>query len=158
MRLQAGRCPVCEALPRAEVRPELPLARVGWLPPVLATATPRLEERPATGTEGWGRNVTGKPVGYDRFGHAKRVDVEVARSPQWRALRKIIGLNIKSARGRRDVSASELAAALGSCRTVIFKWERGEVAPHLKCLLAISLALDCPLSELIPQDARRIYA
>lgn len=99
-----------------------------------------------------------KPVGHDRFGHATRVDVEIKRTPQWRALCKLVGINIKHARGRRDISAAELAAALGSSRTVIFRWERGENPPHLSAILAISLALDCPLSELLPMDARRIYA
>ena len=103
--------------------------------------------------------MNGRPRGSpDRYGHAQRVDVEVKKRPQWRALARLIGHGIKTARERRDVAASELAAAIGSSVTVIYRWEKGVNPPHLSSLLAISLALDCPLSALIPTDVRKAYA
>ena len=55
------------------------------------------------------------------------------------------------------MSAAELAAALHTRATVIARWEAGKQPPSVAALLAISLALDCPIGELVPVDVRNVH-
>ncbi len=89
----------------------------------------------------------------DRKGHATRADHITKRSTQWRVFAEGVGDNIRRRRRMLDISATELAAALGSSLRVIRRWERGTNPPHLATLLAIATALRCDLRDLLPATA-----
>jgi ribosome-binding protein aMBF1 (putative translation factor) len=97
--------------------------------------------------------MTGRPRNsHNRYGHARRVDVEVKRTARWRELARLIGLRIRYEREKRDIAASELAAAIGSCVRVIHRWESGTNPPHLSSLFAIATALGCDIIDLVPRS------
>ncbi len=62
-------------------------------------------------------------------------------------------LRLKEARERKNVKQSELARLIGVSQAAICKFETGEINPSLETLVKISLALECPLDELVDKEA-----
>ncbi len=84
--------------------------------------------------------------GPDRTGKAKRVDCQalafVVRS---------YGEQIRRVREDADVSAAELAAAIGVHERTVAHWETGARIPRLNHLTAIAMALRVPVDHLVPE-------
>jgi transcriptional regulator with XRE-family HTH domain len=106
---------------------------------------------------GGARERHGKAKAIQGSGSRSRVDNVAKATREWKALGHMIGANIRAARVARDIPSSELAAALHTAPAVIQRWERGSNTPSIAALLAVSLALDCPLGELVPSDVRNVH-
>ena len=87
----------------------------------------------------------GRPLGSrDRHGRATRPSAHDVAS-----LMRRIGRRVYDARCERDVSADELAAAIGGHVATILRIERGDRAARTSTLARIALALGISLSELL---------
>lgn len=82
----------------------------------------------------------------DRHGKAKRVDASTVRF-----VTRAFGECIRRAREDADVSASELAAAIGVYEDCVNRWESGRRTPRLSNLTAIAMALRVPFDHLVPE-------
>lgn len=66
--------------------------------------------------------------------------------------------NIKTARKSKGLSQEELAVKLNVVRQTISKWEQGLSVPDSDMLIALSDALDTPVSVLLGEPAARAEA
>lgn len=60
-----------------------------------------------------------------------------------------VGEAIRHCREEQDVSALELAAAIGVCDKTIHAWERGRIRPRLLHVYSIAVALGIQLNDLL---------
>lgn len=93
------------------------------------------------------KRAVGRPPGSrDRCGAARRVDAQDVR-----AMTLLFGDHLRRVREEANVSATELAAAVGYCVDTIHAYERGAIVPSLRALIAIAFALKLPLEHLVPR-------
>lgn len=100
------------------------------------------------------RRGRGRPLGSrDRNGRARPIDHRAREMSAWRHLCLAFGARLRFLREERNIAATELAAAIGSCKQTIWQWERGECMPSMPVLLMTAAALDCSLVDLMPDEA-----
>ncbi len=93
------------------------------------------------------RRPVGRPAGsVDRHGKCCRVVSEV-EAERW--VRATVGAAIGRAMQQADVSASELAAAIGVDACTILRWVRGAGGAATRRLYQISQALGVPIDHLL---------
>jgi ribosome-binding protein aMBF1 (putative translation factor) len=96
------------------------------------------------------RRRTGRPRGsVDRSGRARRVDAAALR-----AVMVAFAAQLRRVREAENVSAAELAAAMGINPGTVHRLENGQQYPTLERLASIALALGVPLEHLIPEAER----
>lgn len=96
----------------------------------------------------------GRPLGSrNRKAMARPVDHRAREMSAWRHLCIAFGARVKFLREEQGISAQNLAAALGSSKAMVWKWERGETIPSVPVLLMAAAALDCSLVDLMPNEA-----
>jgi Zn-dependent peptidase ImmA (M78 family)/DNA-binding XRE family transcriptional regulator len=66
-----------------------------------------------------------------------------------------IGMRLRAARQRADVSQAELAAHLDVTQTAVSYWEAGRRLPGIDDLMKIADFLDTPLGGLLPDESER---
>jgi len=89
----------------------------------------------------------GRPRGaIDRYGIARKVQPHIVG-----VVVNAFAEQLKYVREHHDVSASELAAAVGIDVRTIHSYESGRVIPPLAKIVAISLALGVPIEHLVPE-------
>ena len=66
-------------------------------------------------------------------------------------LAKLFGLNLKMARLKRNIKQEDLCAMANLDRSYLSRVERGKNKLTLDKVYALAAALDCPLSELLPE-------
>lgn len=93
------------------------------------------------------RRRPGNPGSPWRFGHALRVRVRVLEH-RARAARRL-GAAITAARERANVSADELAAAVGVDLATMLRWERGACCVPLHQVWRVALALGIAPTSLL---------
>lgn len=85
-------------------------------------------------------------------------DSPVLRGPSERMVHTMaidyasIGLRIKHARNKKNMTQEQLADAIGASRIQIAFLETGERGVSLELLIAISNTLDAPISELLADN------
>lgn len=99
------------------------------------------------------RRKIGRPRGVkDLRGRANRVDYNTRSGPIWLTFAARIGERLRALRTERQIASSELAAAVGVSTPTIHRLERGHV-PGWPLMIALAIALDVPLVELLPAEA-----
>ena len=111
-------------------------------------------QRPSRGGLSWRHGKAKKIQGASP---KARVDHVARGTSAWKTLCHLVGRNIRTIRIARDVSCDELAAALHCTSKAITRWELGTQCPSMPALLAVSLALDCALNDLMPADVRNVH-
>lgn len=100
------------------------------------------------------RRPVGRPLGSkDRRGRAQRVNWRVLGSSMWRALCTAAGHRLRAMREERNISAAELAAAIGAAAVTVLAWERGRSMPSLPTMVMLAAALRCSIVDLLPDEA-----
>jgi len=66
-------------------------------------------------------------------------------------LAKLFGRNIKTARVRRDINQERLCELANIDRSYLSRVENGNCKVALEKVYEISAALECPLSEILPE-------
>lgn len=93
------------------------------------------------------RRGSGRPLGSrDRRGKARRTHRTVVE-----AVTKAFAAQIRHVRESANISASELAAAIGLHPRTLFGYESGRAKLPLYRLVAIALALGVPFEHLVPE-------
>ena len=101
-----------------------------------------------------GSRRRGRPIGSkDLRGLAQRVDHRVIGSEMWRRFCVSCGLRLRLLRRERQISAAELAAAIGAHVMTVLAWERGRSVAGIPTLVLIAAALQCSVVELLPDEA-----
>lgn len=92
--------------------------------------------------------VAGRPRGRaDYYGRALK---PCQSKPYAKSLAAAaFGARLREVRTDHDVSAAELAAALGISAQTVFAWERGRSCVPLGELFRVALALGCTLDTLL---------
>lgn len=89
----------------------------------------------------------GRPRGSrDRRGRAFRVDVNALAFTM-----RSFGEQMRHVREDADVSADELAQAVGVSVDVVLHWEAGRRTPRLRNLVSVAMALRVPVDHLVPE-------
>jgi transcriptional regulator with XRE-family HTH domain len=70
---------------------------------------------------------------------------------QTKELAKIFGRNIKTARVRRDINQERLCELADIDRSYLSRIENGNCKVALEKVYALAAALECPLSEILPE-------
>ncbi len=92
------------------------------------------------------RRKTGRPRGsVDRRGAARRVSPSVLSF-----VVRSFGEQIRRVRENANVSADELAVAIGVDPETVMRWESTRRVPRLRNLVAIAIALRVPVDHLVP--------
>lgn len=86
-----------------------------------------------------------------REGKLRRLD-NLVLDAQERAFSLGIASKLSMRLREKDIAAVELAAALGVSAPAVMHWAAGREQPSLRRLLSISLALGCPLTDLLPDE------
>ena len=71
------------------------------------------------------------------------------KSPNTKALKGLIGNNLRKARVEKGLTQVELSEITGVDRTLITKIELGQHMASLKTFLRLAVALDCPIESLL---------
>lgn len=95
----------------------------------------------------------GRPAGStDRHGAALRVSArEAIRAAE--ALKRGFTERLSEIMRERDVSAEELALAIGASESTVLSWTRGRSTPSLWAMVAVAIALRVCLVDLLPESA-----
>lgn len=63
------------------------------------------------------------------------------------------GLRLRALCDEQDISARELASAIGGSKQTIMSWWRGRSIPSMPVLFMVAAALRCSLVDLMPHEA-----
>lgn len=97
----------------------------------------------------------GRPAGRrDRAGRAVKVTARVAIASAER-MKRDFARRLQLILDEKDISAAELAAAIGGSAQTVMSWTRGTSTPSLWTLVAVALALRVSLVDLMPESAHQ---
>lgn len=94
--------------------------------------------------------MIGRPRGSRSLrGEAARIPWS---SPLWKRILVEFGLQLRKHREATDISAAELAEAVGVSPLTVFAWERGRSMPNGAVLFRVAAALSCSFVDLLPDE------